>query len=153
MSDFYVRSLLRLGDEYEAVDASLKYVQEQWLRQSLSLPITRATAEDLQRAIRDLQSAYFIRLFSTFEGMLREHMSQHHPTLSMEEDVPAVRLIDRVSQLQSPQISSPLRERVHEVRRQRNFLVHPAGTSPLPLDFKDASARSSTFVSKLPEPR
>lgn len=153
MSDFYVRSFVRLGDEYEAVDASLRYVQEQWLRQNLSLSIRRATAEDLQRAIRDLQSAYFIRLFSTFEGMLREHMAQHHSTISMEEDAPAVRLIDRVSQLQSPQISSLLRERVHAVRRHRNFLVHPGGTSPLPLDFTDALARLSKFVDYLPDPR
>ena len=153
MSDIYVNSLLRLSDEYKAVDASLRYVQKEWQRQNLSLSITRATPADLQRAIRDLHSAYIIRLFSTFEGMLREHMAQHHPSIFMDEDAPAVRLIDRVPQLQSPHISSQLLNRIHEVRRHRNFLVHPRGASPLPLDFADALARLSKFVSKLPEPR
>lgn len=153
MSHFYVRSLLRLRDEHDAVDASLRYVQEQWRRQNLSLPITHATAEDLQRAINDLQSAYFIRLFYTFEGMLREHMAQHHPNLLVEEDARAVWLIDRAAQLQAPPISAPLRDRVHEVRRYRNFLVHPGGTSPPPVDLTDALARLGKFVDRLPEPR
>lgn len=153
MSVVYVRSLSRLRDEYEAVDASLRYVQDQWRKQNLSLPITRATPESLNRAISDLRSAYFIRLFSTFEGMLREHMAQHHPTISMEEDARAVWLIDRVSQLQSPHLSPPLRDRVHEVRRQRNYWVHPGGTPPPLVDFPDALARLSKFLSYLPEPR
>ena len=145
MSDFYVRSLLRLSDEYDAVDASLNYVQKQWRRQNLSLSITRATSEDLQRAINDLQSAYVIRLFSTFEGMLKQHMVHHHPNISVKEDAPAVWLIDRVANLQSPQILAPSRERVHKVRQYRNFLVHPGGTSPSPIEFTDALARLNKF--------
>ena len=153
MSDQYVRLLQRVRDEHNAVDASLQYVQEQWRRQNLSLPITQATAGDLQRAINDLQPTYFIRLFSTFEGMLREHMAQHHPDILVEEDARAVWLIDRVAQLQAPPISAPLRSRVHEVRRCRNFFVHPGAASPSLLEFKDALARLSKFVNFLPEPR
>ncbi len=153
MSDHYVRLLRRVRDEHDAVDASLRYVQDQWRRQNLSLAIKQATPEDLQRAIDDLGMTFFIRLFSTFEGMLRQHMEQHHPNVSVKEDARAVWLIDRVAQLQSPAISAPLRERVHEVRRYRNFLVHPGAGAPPLVDFTDALARLSKFVDYLPEPR
>jgi len=150
MSASYVRSLVRLKTEYEAVDASLRYVQEQWRRQNLPLSITLATPEALSRAISDLPSAYSIRLFSTFEGMLREHMAQHHTALS--EDTPAIQLIDRVASLEDNRVSAQLRDKVHEVRRYRNFLVHAGGTLPLIVAFPDALARLSKFVDKLPEP-
>jgi len=153
MSDLYVRLLQRVGDEHDAVDASLKYVRDQWRRQNLSLAIKQATPEDLQRAIDDLDTTFFIRLFSTFEGMLRQHMEQHHAGISVEEDARAVWLIDRVARLQAPPIVAPLRDRVHEVRRYRNFLVHPGGGPLRTVFFTDALARLGRFVSRLPEPR
>jgi len=153
MSINYVRLLQRVRDEHDVVDASLIYVREQWLRQNLSLAIRTATPEDLRRAVDDLDATYFIRLFSTFEGILKQHLAQHHPDLALEEDARAVVLIDRVAQLQHPQLSAPLRERVHEVRRYRNHLIHSGGGTPPVVLFVDALARLSKFVSHLPEPR
>jgi len=77
MSINYVRLLQRVRDEHDAVDASLIYVREQWLRQNLSLAIRTATPEDLRRAVDDLDATYFIRLFSTFEGILMKAYSSN----------------------------------------------------------------------------
>ena len=153
MSDIYVRLLLRVRDEHDTADASLRYVQDQWRRQNLEITISNVTPADLQRAIDSLDATFFIHLFSVFEGMLRQHIEQHHPGLSIEEDARAVWLIDRVARLQSPPLSAALRDQVHEVRRNRNLLVHlREGPRPMVL-FRDALARLSKFVDRLPEPR
>ncbi len=88
-----------------------------------------------------------------FEGILKEHLAQHHPNIHVPEEARAVWLIDRVAQRQSPPISLPLRSRVHEVRRYRNFLAHPSGRIPVETPFSTAIFRLSKFVDYLPEPR
>ncbi len=100
-----------------------------------------------------MDAIFLIRLFSLFEGILKEHLTQHHPGISVPEEARAIWLIDRVAQRQTPPIGQALRSRVHEVRRYRNYLAQPSGRVPVETPFSMAIFRLSKFVDHLPEPR
>lgn len=152
MSDTHVRSLVDVQSEYLAAQEAIGYVVLNWQRDSVIRAI-KGGLEDFQHASDDLEAIFLIRLFSVFEGILKEHLAQHHPSIHVPEEARSVWLIDRVAQRQPRPITFPLRQRVHEVRRYRNFLVHPHGPSLPVLFFPDALAPLSKFVERLPEPR
>ncbi len=154
MSDLYVRRLARIRDEHQAASGALAYVSVNWRKSNLfNFPGLEAVGvEDVQRAANDLEATYFIRLFSAFEGILKEHLAKNHPSVPAAEEAKSVWLIDRVSKLQKPRIEDPLRARVHEVRKYRNYLVHPDGSLLPFVQFSDALARLTRFVDKLPSP-
>ena len=153
MSDVYVYFLEQVHKELDAAHDALIYVEQNWDRQSIFLDIPGSSLPDLGRAAEHQEAVYFIRLFSTFEAILREHLAQHHPGIMVPEEARAVWLIDRVAQRQTPAITAVLRNRVHDVRRYRNYLTHLVGTPPFPLSFTIALARLNKFVDYLPEPR
>ncbi len=139
--------------EYDATRDAATYVIQNWHTQDIFQDIQGTSLEDLRRAAGSLDAIFIIRLFSTFEGILKEHLTQHHPHIAVPEEARAVWLIDRVAQRQSPPIPPPLKSRVHEVRRYRNYLTHPSGGRPLEVTFAMALFRLSQFVERLPEPR
>lgn len=153
MSDSYVRQMQRVQSEYDTLVSSLRYVQIQWHRQDLLTALSGVTPSDIQRLLDNAEDIVFIRLFSLFEGILKEHLAEHHPGISVPEDARAVWLIDRVAQRQTPPIRAELRGRVHIVRRYRNFLIHRGGIALPVVSFSFALAQLSKFVSHLPEPR
>lgn len=152
MSDFYVRRLERIRDEHQAASGALAYVSVYWLRASIfNFPsLETVGVEEVRRAADDLDATYFIRLFSVFEGILKEHLANNHSGIRVAEDVSAAWLIDRVSKLQQPRIADLFRERVHSVRRYRNYLVHPGGNLPAFVQFSEALARLTRFADRLP---
>lgn len=152
MSDIYVHSLVDVQSEYLAAQDAVDYVIANWQRDSVVRAI-QGGLEDFQRASDDMEAIFLIRLFSVFEGILKEHLAQHHPSIRVPEEARSVWLIDRAAQRQPRPITFPLRQRVHEVRRYRNFLVHPRGPVLPTLFFPDALAPLSKFVDRLPEPR
>ncbi len=154
MSDLYVRRLERIREEYQATSGSLAYVSMHWHRANIFnfVGLEAVGVENVQRAAEDIEATYIIRLFSAFEGILKEHLAQNHPQVRVPEDAKAVWLIDRVAKLQRPRIEDPLRSRVHDVRKYRNDLVHPGSVMPLFVQFPVALARLNRFVDKLPSP-
>jgi len=152
MSDLSVRRLERIRDEHQAASGALAYVSVYWLKGNIfNFPgLETVGVEEVRRAANDLDATYFIRLFSVFEGILKEHMATHHSGIRVAEDVSAAWLIDRVSKLQQPRIADLFRERVHSVRRYRNYLVHPGGNLPAFVQFSEALARLTRFVDRLP---
>jgi len=153
VSEVYVRRLSRVQREYDATRDAVGYVMRNWQKQSISLDTQGTGLEDLRRAAGNLDAIFVIRLFSMFEGILKEHLTQHHPGITVPEEARAVWLIDRVAQRQSPPIAPPLKSRVHDVRRYRNYLAHPSGRVPVETPFAMAIFRLSKFVDHLPEPR
>ncbi len=153
MSEIYVRRLARVVREFDAACEALDYVQQNWQRQSVFLYVSRSGLPDLARAADNLESVYLLRLFSTFEGLLKEHLAEHHPGITVPEDARAVWLVDRAAQRQTPPISAALRNRVHDVRRYRNHLTHPSGVPFPAIAIATALARLSRFADRLPEPR
>ncbi len=154
MSDLYVRRLERTRDQHQAASGALAYVSLHWYRSNLfNFPVLESVgAEDIRRASDGMETTYFIRLFSAFEGILKEHLAVNHSGVRVAEDVSAAWLIDRVAKLQKPPVSDTFRARVHEVRKYRNFLVHSGGTLPAFIQFAEAVARLTRFVDKLPDP-
>ena len=153
MSDALVRRLSRIRREYDATRDAAAYVIRKWQAQNIFDDIQGTSLEDLRRAAGNLDAVFVIRLFSTFEGILKEHLAQHHPTIRVPEEARSVWLIDRVAQRQSPPIPASLKSRVHEVRRYRNYLTHPSAGHPIETPFAMALFRLSKFVERLPEPR
>ena len=94
--------------EFEATRDALTYVEQNWQRQNISLHVSGNGPADLLRAAGNLQEVYLLRLFSTFEGLLKEHSAQRHPGIVVPEEARAVWLIDRVAQRQTPAISAAL---------------------------------------------
>lgn len=154
MSDLYVRRLERIRDEHQATAGALAYVSIYWQKSNLFnfSGLEAVGAEDVQRAAGELEGTYLIRLFSAFEGILKEHLAKNHPDVAVAEEANSVWLIDRVSKLQNPRIEDPFRARVHDVRKYRNYLVHPGGDQPPFIQFSEALARLTRFVDKLPSP-
>jgi len=152
VSDIYVHLLAGVQSEYLAAQDAIDYVIANWQRESVVRAI-QGGLEDFQRASDDMEAIFLIRLFSIFEGILKEHLAQHHPSIHVPEEVHAVNQPDRVAQRRPRPITFPLRHHVHEVRRYRNFLVHPRGPALPVLFFPDALAPLSKFVDHLPEPR
>lgn len=152
MSDIYVHSLVGVQSEYLAAQDAIDYVIANWQRDSIVRTI-QGGLDDFQRASDDMEAVFLIRLFSIFEGILKDYLAQYHPSIHVPEEARSVWLIDRVAQRQPRPITFPLRHRVHEVRRYRNFLVHPRGPALPVLFFPDALAPLSKFVDHLPEPR
>jgi hypothetical protein len=152
MSDRFVRRLERIRDEHQAASGALAYVSTFWLKSSLfNFPgLETVGVEEVLRAAGELEATYFIRLFSVFEGILKEHMAESHPGIRVAEDASAAWLIDRVSKLQRPPVSDIFRERVHGVRKYRNYLVHPGGNLPAFVQFSEALARLTRFADRLP---
>lgn len=129
----------------------MDYVLANWQRNNVASAV-QGGVDDFQRASDDMEAIFLIRLFSVFEGILKEHLAQHHPSIHVPEEARSVWLIDRVAQRQPRPITFPLRQRVHEVRRYRNYLVHPRGPALPVMFFSDALAPLSKFVDRLPEP-
>ena len=139
--------------EFDAAKNALDYVKQNWQSQSIFLRAEKYGLPDLFRAVENLGAVYLLRLFSTFEGLLKEHLAEHHPGIALPEDARAVWLIDRVSQRQTPAISAALRGRVQDVRRYRNYLTHPNNVPFPAISLTAALARLNKFVDYLPEPR
>jgi hypothetical protein len=152
MSQTYIHQMKSIGDQFEANAGALAYVARHWLKQSIYNEIDRIGPEDFKKALDSLEATFVIRLFAAFEGILKEHMAQHHSAIALPEDVSMYRLIDLAANRQTPPIGLPLRNRVHEVRRYRNSLVHSGAPAVPTVPFTEALSRLNTYLAKLPEP-
>jgi hypothetical protein len=153
VSDIFGQWLRAVRYEYEAAREAIAYINRNWQKYDIYGEITEGlTPQHFKNAAQNLEAIFIIRLFATFEGILKEHLAKSHPHISVPEDVRAVWLIDRSANLQNPHIVTPLRNRVHDVRRYRNFLVHPGGVIANRIFFQDALASLAKFSDRLPDP-
>ena len=152
MSDRFVRRLKSVQSEYDAAREAIAYVDRYWQKLNISAEIGGITPKQFTNAANSLETIFIIRLFSTFEGVLKEHLAKNHPTISVPEDARAVWLIDRVANRQTPRINAPLVSKVHDVRKYRNSLVHVGGPVPCRIIFTDALAALAKFCDWLPDP-
>lgn len=155
MSIIYKRKLARIQDERDTAAETVAYVRDNWYTKSLfnEAIFKGGTHTRLYQLAENLDTIFTIRLFAAFEGMLQEHMQQHHPGTHIPEYAGASYLIDTVATAQTIRISIALCDEVHEVRQYRNSLMHPAGKSALEIPFTAALARLARYVGWLPEPK
>lgn len=153
MSDVFVQRLRAVRDEYDAAREALSYIIRNWQKHDIYAEmVSSLTPKHFNNAANNLEAIFIIRLFTTFEGILKEHLAKNHPRISVPEDARVVWLIDRVATRRPPHITTQLRVEVHKVRKYRNALVHADNVAVSRIIFNDALAQLAKYCDKLPEP-
>ena len=100
----------------------------------------------LRRCAANLESTYMLRLFSSFEGILRDYWLAVRPARRARQTRMEV-LMNRIVILR--QIPHAVAQGAHDVRAYRNWLVHPQAGYPR-LTFSECKSRLGYFLSYLP---
>ncbi len=156
MSEVYRRRLVRIREERDTAQAVVAYVRGHWYSTSIfdEAGFEVFSREQITSLAENLDTIFLTALFAAFAGILREHMSQHHPGSHIPENAGAAFLIDQVqvAVAQPVRITVDVCDKVHEVRQYRNLLMHQSGQDILEITFADALPRLSRYVGWLPEP-
>lgn len=148
MSHVLIRRLAEVRGEYEVTKASTEYLQSEWPRLHSHPPFENLELKEVRRAVSNLEATYIVRLFTTFESMLRDSLPRTHP--NQPDRRSAFDLINRTaSRLHIPAV---VRDEAQQVREYRNQAVHQGGTAVTALLFADALAALNRFLSWLPNP-
>jgi len=143
-----INRLAEVRDEYEVTKASTEHLQSEWPRLHSRPPFEDLELKEVRRAVSNLEATYIVRLFTTFESMLRDFLPRPHP--NQPDRRSAYDLINRAaSRLQIPAVT---RDEAQQVREYRNRAVHQGGTAVTALLFSDALAALNRFLSWLPNP-
>jgi len=146
VSAIHVYRLRRVESEYLTCRASLSYAERYWSQLFSTAEWEGRTLSQVREAWRYLEGTYIIRIFSEFEGILREAWSTRGGNPD-EHNVDF--LIDHVA---DPTPPAELRQRVHEVQYFRNSLVHPGARRVPALSMEETRRRLAKFAERLPDP-
>ncbi len=102
--------------------------------------------QQFRNCAKNLEMTYLLRLFATFEGILRAYWAAVRPSARPRRTQMQI-LMNRV--VISCQIPSRVSNDAHAVREYRNAVVHPQ-TAASPLTFDQCKSRLSFFLSYLP---
>lgn len=156
MSRSYKQELELVQAEYEAARLALSHIARFWNTKTVISEMDGRRLEDFRRADNHLEVTYIIRLFATFEGLLKEYLTTHHTEITLPHQPSKMQVgwfVNRVAQLQSPPISANLIRSVEAVRNCRNDLMHTGrATSPI-VSIEDALLALGKYLDKLPRPR
>jgi hypothetical protein len=155
MSSKYVRGLRSVRSEFESTKSGLQYLEIHWNDEPVIAhigPLKTVAINDVRNALQSCESVFIIRLFSAYEAMLIEHLSDHHPGINQPKRITSQWLIDRVAQLQSPHIGVGLCKSLHTIREYRNRIVHVTHAVPATLTLEKCLASMARYVDRLPEP-
>lgn len=148
MNDVLIRRLAEVKGEFEVARASTEYLRSEWSRLHSQPSFERLAMTDVRRAVSNLEATYIVRLFTTFESMLRNFLPRPHP--NQPDRRSAYDLINRTaSRLRIP---AAVRDEVQQVREYRNRAVHEGGTAVTAILLADALAALNRFLSWLPNP-
>lgn len=125
-----------------------------WLRAAVAAtpdllkknPVAR---ENLRDAHENLEGTYIVRLFAAFEAALRSFDRATHNDPARQTN--AAILIDEIGGKRNHGIQPGIRQRAHEVRRDRNFWAHESDEDPRPMTVDEARARLQAYLAELPE--
>lgn len=138
MSYLHVQRLLVIAEDYAAV------------RQAVIRSLQDTSLSDytlLRRAEGGLETAYIARMFSEFEGILRQYLQANDPR---RRPVPKniFNVINRAASIWH--ILDDIRDAVQEAREYRNSVVHPGGMTRAAISFSDTRSILSKFLARLP---
>lgn len=148
MSHVLIRRLAGVKRELEVARICAEYLQSGWSRLHSSPPFENLALKEVRRTVSNLEATYIVRLFTTFESMLRDFLPLRHP--GQPDRRSAFNLINLAASRQH--IPAPLRDQAQQVREYRNQAVHEGSTTSTPLLFGDALASLNQFLSWLPNP-
>ena len=105
--------------------------------------------EYLERAHRNLDGTYIVRLFAAVEAALRSYDRAKHnnPT----RDTKASIMIDEIGGKRGRGIQTSIRQRAHAVRRVRNYWAHEEDEIPAPMTVDEARAALQAYLNQLPD--
>jgi hypothetical protein len=145
--DFWRDLLMEVLLEHE-VATTARWMLEQSLQRDPSLTSIRHrtwSIADARRWTARLETTYLIRLFAVFEQALREYWKRG---LGRNSEPPARTIINALtSRLKVP---SAVSDSAHLVREYRNQLVHEIHELGVAVTLRDAQARLSRFIGRLP---
>lgn len=115
LSEVYRRRLARVREERDTPQTVVAYVRSNWHSASI---FNEAGFETIKRdkvisLAQNIDVIFLTAFFAAFEGMLHEHMSQHHPGSLVPENAGAAFLIDRVAVSQPQRITVAVCDGVH----------------------------------------
>lgn len=153
-----------------------RYINDVWGEYEASrVAITRLTAQaradanvlagepearsGLSRASKNLEGTYLVRLFAAFESALRSYERWWHPgrvgqtraDVSQMIDEIGARNADDVPRRRKRAIGTQIRDRVHQVRRSRNYWAHDdEDAMDVPMSLERARSCLLEYLAKMP---
>lgn len=145
MSDRLVHRLREVQNEYLIIRAALRHAQRTWSQHERSPDWEGRTIHQVRLALDRLEATFIIRLFSEFEGILREYWGKDG------RDPEEHRVGYLIDQIGLSQMDAKHRERVHEVQRCRNDLAHGSASRAVVVPFDEALKRLAKYLDRLPD--
>jgi hypothetical protein len=144
--DERISRIRAIDREHQVVAVALSSLQIELRADPSKLGQHGLRFQDFQHVRNNTEATYFIRLFAEFESGLREawkhaYGRKTHPTVS-----------DLLSAFSARcRIPDSVQERVENVRRYRNSLVHESDQEAHSIGLGEARARLCRFFSFLPD--
>ncbi len=146
-----------VGIEFEASKVAVARLTDQ-VRLNANALVDEPRARDgLARASRNLEGTYLVRIFAAFEAALRSYERWWHPDREYRVDASQMideigaRYAENVPRLHKRVIGTQIRERVHRVRRSRNYWAHDdADAVETPMSFEQAKGSLLDYIDKMP---
>jgi hypothetical protein len=148
-----------VAKEYEASRVALTRLTAQARADANVLADEPKARNGLSRASDNLEGTYLVRLFAAFESALRSYERWWHPGRVGETRVDASQMIDEIGARNADDvprrrkraIGTQIRDRVHQVRRSRNFWAHDdADAIAVPMSLERAKSCLLEYIAKMP---
>ncbi|MCW3096289.1 MAG: hypothetical protein JWL77_1907 [Chthonomonadaceae bacterium] len=153
MTRSYRQTLELVRSEYETTEFALSHLINSWNTAKVIKEAGERSLTDFQRAALHLEVTYIVRLFATFEGLLKLYLDDHHTEVTSPNNPKVGWFVDFVARKQSPPISTHLKAGVNKVRDCRNDLMHTGRVTAPSITFDEALSNLGKFLDKLPDPR
>jgi hypothetical protein len=153
MTRSYKQELELVRSEYQTTAFALSHLIRFWNTGPVIEEAGEKSLADFQRAFVHLEVTYIVRLFATFEGLLKLYVTDHHQEIMPPSNPKVGWFVDFVARKQSPPISANLKVGVNKVRDCRNDLMHTGRITSPSITFEVALSNLGKFLDKLPAPR
>ena len=152
----YTQELTLVRTEYEATKLALSHIVRRWNTEEIIQNAGERSFTDFQRALSHIDVTYIVRLFATFEGLLRHYVAANPTEFTLPKQTQDIKVgwfVDGIAGKQSPRISVNIRKGVYDVRDCRNDLMHTGRVTSPSITFYEALTNLAKYLDKLPPPR
>jgi len=148
-----------VGKEYEASRVAVSRLAQQVHENPNVLADEPKARDGLPQASKNLEGTYLVRVFAAFESALRSYERWWHPERVGVTRVDASQMIDEIAARKADDIprrhkrviGTQIRNRVHLVRRSRNYWAHDdADAVNNPMSFIRAKECILEYIDKMP---
>ncbi len=147
MSYILIQRLIAVRDEYNVARASVAYLKRLWPQLLTEADFRDLDLLQIKQAFANLEVTYTVRLFSTFEAVLRDSLPRR--SVNSPDRRSAYDLINRSAS--KWRIAGSIKDDAHRVREIRNLFVHRNELVYPVVLFSEALAILSRFLAWLPD--